>query len=345
MKSFYKIKNGIIVILILCLSFLGYQYSDKTAQLQNIYSTLNSNAKLKSCFFNQRKIAFMKKGGEYLPDYEKPRTLNDKVVYYLENYFLRSPITKIIGTKYFAKVYISDTVGSEYVVRLFGVWDNPEDIDFDKLPNSFVLKTVRGNYGREVIIVRNKNKLNINETVKKMRDICKSTPGMIDIKDKRIIAEELLEPESETLVDYKFFCSFGKPFLAYCLDMKKNSDVDIDQKTFSFYSIPDWKRFAIIAGRHEVNNIPKPKHLNKMLELCGKLSKNFPLIRIDLYEIGDRVLVGEITEDASGGKNIIDPVIWDFKFGEGIPILSKEEIQTLIEKDKIIAEKYLGNVF
>ena len=100
-----------------------------------------------------RKMEFLRKGGEYLPDYEHPRTLNDKVAYYIDNYFTKSPITKVIGTKYFAKKYVEDIVGKEHVVRLLGVFDSPEDINWDSLPNKFVLKTVRGHFGRQVIPV------------------------------------------------------------------------------------------------------------------------------------------------------------------------------------------------
>lgn len=95
------------------------------------------------------------------------------------------------------------------------------------------------------------------------------------------------------------------------------------------------------AGKHERNNLPKPKNFEKMMEICKKLSAPFPLIRIDMYENGDRVLVGEITEDASGGKNIMKPVIWDFKLGENIPVASEEEIAKMIERDKEISKKYI----
>lgn len=343
MKFRNMIKNITIIALSVALMFCGYYYHKTEQELNYLNSVLNKNPLLKSCFTHYRKNAFMQKGGEYLPNYEHPRTLNDKVAYYLENYFFKSPITKVIGTKYFAKKYVADIVGNEHVVQLLGVWDNPEDINWDLLPNKFVLKTVRGNFGREVILVSDKSKLNVSGMVKQLRFLCENTPGIKEFKidNKRIIAEELLEPEGNDLIDYKFFCSFGKPLVAYCLAMKKNSETDVDSKTFSFYSVPEWKRLYIKADTHGFNNIPKPKNYIKMIELCEKLSKPFPLIRIDLYEIGDRVLVGEITEDASGGKSIMNPVIWDFKLGENIPVLSTEEIQTLIERDKIVANKYL----
>lgn len=343
MKSYNMIKNVTIAVLSVTLLLGGYSYHKNEQKLNVLSSWVDKNPHLKDCFTHYRKKAFLQKGGEYFPDYEHPRTLNDKIVYYLENYFLKSPITKVIGTKYFAKKYVADVVGNEHVVQLLGVWDNPEDIDWDQLPNKFVLKTVRGNLGKEVIVVPNKSRMNILETVKRLRFLCDNTPGLsfFGIDKKRIIAEELLESDSGKLVDYKVFCSFGKPLVAYCLEMKTQS-VENASKTFSFYSIPEWKRLPIKTDMHDLNDIKKPKHYKKMIELCEKLSKPFPLIRIDLYEIVDRVLVGEITEDTGGGKNIMDPVIWDFKFGENIPVLSVKEMQALIERDKITADKYLA---
>lgn len=334
------IKNAIISVLLVTTLSFSYNYYKASQELDRINAILESNPRLKSCFTHPRKIAFMQKGGEYLPDYENPRTLNDKVAHLLENYFWNSSITRVIGTKYFAKKYVADMVGEKHVVPLLGVWDNPEDIDWHRLPNKFVLKSVRGNYGREVIIVTDKSKLNIPDTIDQLKKFCE-VPGMIDIHKKRIIAEELLENDGKPIMDYKFFCSYGKPLVAYCLEMKDSSNTDIDSKTFSFYTLPDWKALPVKAGKHERNNLPKPKNFEKMLEICKKLSTPFPLIRIDLYESGSRVLVGEITEDASGGKNIMKPVIWDFKLGENIPVATEEEIAKMIERDKEISEKYL----
>ena len=301
----------------------------------------SGNSKLRDCFKHPRKVEFLKRGGEYIPDYERPRTLNDKVGYILDNYFDKSPITEIIGTKYLAKKYIADKVGQEHVAKLYGVYDNPEDVDWDGLPKSFVLKAVRGHFGREVIIVRDKDTADRTDIIQKLRRYC-STPWMKNIHKNRIIAEEFLEPSGPDLVDYKFFCSYGKPLISYCLVKDKYGITDVSLKTSSFYEIPEWKRIDLILDGDKPNNVPKPKHFDKMMELAKKLSADFPLVRIDLYEVDDRVVVGEITEDASGAKSIFDKVEWDFRFGDlikNVPTL--EEIEKLIERDKEIAKKYL----
>lgn len=301
----------------------------------------SGNPKLRDCFKHPRKLEFLKRGGEYIPDYERPRTLNDKVGYVLDNYFDKSPISEVIGTKYLAKKYIADKVGQEYTAKLYGVYDNPEDIDWDALPKSFVLKAVRGHFGREVIIVCDKGRADRADIVQKLHKYC-STPWMKNIHKKRIIAEEFLEPAGPDLVDYKFFCSYGKPLISYCLVKDKYGITDVSLKTSSFYEIPEWKRIDLILDGDKPNNVPKPKHFDKMMELAEKLSADFPLVSIDLYEVDDRVLVGEITEDASGAKSIFDKVEWDFRFGDLIKeVPTLEEIEKLIERDKEIVKKYL----
>lgn len=324
---------------------LQEKYSAEKEKTKKKYWSVNyalsGNAKLCECFSHPRKTEFLKRGGEYIPDYERPRTLNDKVGYIFDNYFQKSPITTIIGTKYFAKKYVEDKVGKKHVVKLLGAYDNPEDINWDALPKSFVLKSVRGNFGREVIIVRDKNTINRDEVVQQLKKFC-SAPLMKNINKNRVIAEEFLEPSGPQLVDYKFFCSYGKPIVAYCLAKDKYGSTDVKTKTFSFYTLPQWKRLPIVVDGERPNNIPKPKHFNEMLQLARKLSKDFPLIRIDLYEVDGRVLVGEITEDASGAKSIFDKVEWDFKMGEMLGDMpSLEEIQKLIERDEKICKKYL----
>lgn len=312
----------------------------ETIYKNDIKQILSKNQHFSDSLKNPTKKAFLLKGGEYFPDYEHPRTLNEKVIYVLNNYFEKSPITSVIGNKYYAKKFVADLVGEKHVVKLLGVWDNPQDIEWEKLPNKFVLKSVRGHFGRQVILVNDKSKLNIPETIKKLEGFC-NLPFMKKYKSKRIIAEEYIEAENGLSVDYKFFCSYGKPLFANCLATKQSNERDVDTKTSAFYSIPKWKRLPIISGLHAQNNIQKPKHLKEMLKIASKLSKDFPLIRVDLYEVNNRIWVGELTEDACGGKYVMSPVTWDFLLGEKISIPSRTELNKLIEKDKIKCKQWL----
>ncbi|GHU12859.1 hypothetical protein FACS189449_07310 [Alphaproteobacteria bacterium] len=311
-------------------------------RIENLFKT---HGLFQRCKPDTRELAFLEKGGEYFADYENPRTFNDKIAYILHNYYQKSPITLHIGNKYLAKKYVAQAVGEEYVVKLLGVWDNPSDIKWDDLPNQFVLKTARGHFGKQVIVVKDKSKTDIAATIKQLEEFCKIA-GMASVKSNRIIAEEYLEPSDGTkaVTDYKFFCSYGRVLFAYCLSDSDGTTCDVDTKSFSFYSVPDWKRFPITVANHEPNLIPPPKHFNRMIALAEKLSKPFPLIRIDLYDVGDRVLVGELTEDSGGAKNVLSPLIWDFKLGEMIDVPTLEELNKLIENDKKkYGEEGIGN--
>jgi hypothetical protein len=290
---------------------------------------------LQRCKPGARELNFLEKGGEYFADYENPRTFNDKIAYILHNYFQKSPVTLHIGNKYLAKKYVAKAVGEEHVVKLFGVWDNPSDIEWDSLPDCFVLKAARGHFGKQVILVKDKSKMDIAAITKQLEEFCRSME-MLSIRTKRIIAEEYLKPSdrAKAIIDYKFFCSNGKVLFAYCLTTDDIDTCDVDNKTFSFYSTPDWKRLPIKVDNHPQNLIPTPKHLAQMIALAEKLSRPFPLIRVDLYEVEDRILVGELTEDAGGAKLMFFPVIWDFKLGEMINVPPLEELKKLIENDK-----------
>ncbi len=342
MKQFKKkyLLNAALILIAIIFGFGLSQFMDPYSHFIELFE---KHKLLQKCTQDSREITFLLKGGEYFPDYENPRTLNDKIGYLLNNYFQKSPITKCIGTKYFAKKYISDIVGEEHVAKLLGVWDNPEEIEWDKLPNQFVLKGVRGHFGNQVVFIKNKNEINIPEITKKLKEFCEFI-GICDmeIKKKRIIAEEYLEQANSTngIIDYKFFYSYGNPIMMLCYNYNKAGTCDHNDKEASCYSLPMWEELPISLNNRKQGSAPKPKHFAKMMELAAKLSKPFPLIRVDFYEVGDRVIVGELTEDACGAKYIFSPLIWDFKFGEMINVPSLSEIEKMIEKDKEIYKKY-----
>jgi hypothetical protein len=325
------------------IAFFFFEHKNRSADYSWIRGLQENNALFNCCQPGRRELAFLLKGGEYLPDYKNPRTLNDKIAYIFDNYFQKSPVMLQIGNKYLAKKYVSKVVGEEHTVKLLGVWDQPNNIEWNLLPEQFVLKTIRGHCGRQVIIVRDKSKIDIAKITRQLEEFCK-IPFVDEfaLGGKRIIAEEYLDPQNEAkkLIDYKFFCSYGKAFLAYCCFCDREDTCDVNYKTFSLYSVPGWKRYPVTFSRHNQNLILAPKNLTKMIEIAEKLSKPFPLIRIDLYEVGDRVLVGELTEDSGGAKNILFPTKYDFEFGELFNVPTLEEIDKMIENDK---KKY-GNL-
>ena len=195
--------------------------------------------------------------------------------------------------KYKSKLYLEKCGLRELIVPLLGVWTTPEEIDFDKLPNQFVLKTNHG-CGTNIICT-NKDKLDIEATKKQLKswleiDFGKPYNERHYSKIKKcIIAEELLHT-GDFPVDYKIHCFNGEP---YCfLFYPKHTDKTCERISFSL----DWQRRFYIKGEEQYQyTVPCPNNLEKMLEYARTLSKPFPYVRIDFYESDGHLYLGEFT--------------------------------------------------
>ena len=243
-------------------------------------------------------------------NWENPQDLIEKISW-MELYTDTSLWTKC-ADKYRVREYIKEKGCEETLVKLYGAWENPEEIDFDSLPNRFVLKANNG--CGTVMIVKDKNKLNRKKTIKTLKSWLKRPFGYssaqlhyLDIK-RCIIAEELLSKEAghdlfspHSLVDYKVWCINGKPeSILVTYDRTKNS-LKMDLYT------TNWERMQneIIGGKHYIRNtgdiLPKPGCLTKMLEYAIKLSKEFPQVRVDFYIANDKIYFGELTLSSGYG--------------------------------------------
>ncbi|MDR1071988.1 MAG: hypothetical protein LBL21_05090 [Rickettsiales bacterium] len=271
---------------------------------------------------------FADHGGEYFPNYIRPKSWNEWVVHIMWAYYRRSPVFTVMQHKYLAKQHVREKAGEQHVVKLLGVYDWPEDIDFEKLPKSFVLKATIGFQGKQVIVVRDKSEMDKADVITKLRGFI-SNPKNYNITKftkNRILAEEYLENSDGTPIsDYKFFCSMGDVFACRVHEAPAD-DITSDAKKLSHYSIPDWQYIPALQGRTEDGggwldtnpNVPRPKNLDAMIELSKKMSADLPLLRLDLYGAGERILVGEMTTAASGGWVPMSPAKYDFEFGSHV---------------------------
>ena len=254
----------------------------------------------------------------YKLNLKHPKTFNEKLQWL--KLYQRDPIMTKMVDKYEAKQYVSDRVGEEYIIPTLGVWDSFDNIDFEKLPNQFVLKTTHDSGG--VVIVRNKSMLDRKEA----REILmKSMKHDFYQKFKewpyknvthRIIAEKYMEDESGyELKDYKIFCFNGVPKL-----------IQVDFGRFSkhkrnIYST-DWEYlgFSSLYPTDPNIKIRRPKKLDSMLNIAKKLSKGMPHVRIDLYLIYDQIYFGELTFYHESGFGKFKPEKWDTILGEWIKL-------------------------
>lgn len=249
------------------------------------------------------KIRFWLKMGRKL-DLKNPKTYNEKLQW-LKLYDRKPEYTTMVD-KYAVKEYVARIIGEQFVIPTLGVWDNFDEINFDKLPNQFVLKATNGGGGSGVIICEDKSKLNIKATKLRLNNSLKEDiyTNLREWQYKnvkhRIIAEKLLvDKEHVSLNDYKVMTFGGEPKL-----MEMHIDRFSAHHTQDFYSLPDWKKTNITQSGYSDSSsiiLPKPKCLDKMLELSSLLSKNIPHCRVDWYLVNGKLYFGEITfYDASG---------------------------------------------
>ena len=228
-----------------------------------------------------------------------------------------------------AKEYVANIIGNEYIIPTIGVWTSVDDIDFDKLPNQFVLKCTHDSGG--IVICPDKSKLNINVAKRKLKRGLKknyySQNREWPYKNvvPRIIGEQYMVDESGyELKDYKWFCFDGVP---KALFIATDRGVEGEETKFDFFDA-DFNHLPITNGHPNANReILKPKGFDEMKRLAAKLSAGHPHIRVDFYDINGKIYFGELTFYHWSGTTPFEPIEWDYKFGEWInlPITDKEK--------------------
>lgn len=244
-----------------------------------------------------------------------PQTFNEKLQW-LKLYDRNPEYTNMVD-KYEAKKYVANIIGEKYIIPTLGVWDKFEDIDFNKLPNQFVLKPTHtsGN----VFICKNKNSINYNKLKKDVNKWLKRKYYYLhrewpykNVKFQ-IIAEKYMRDETEIeLKDYKFMCFNGKVKCSFvCSNRNSKQGLNVD-----FFDL-DWNKMPF--ERHYKNskeNISKPKNYELMIQLSEKLSTNIPFVRVDFYEINGRVYFGELTFYPGSGFEEFSPEKYDKILGD-----------------------------
>lgn len=260
--------------------------------------------------------AYKRHGGSaYLANLKNPKTFNEKTLWLKLN--VRDSLGSIIADKYAVREWVKQRVGPDVLIPLLGVYQNTDDIDFDALPDQFVLKS---NHGSGMVLVcREKAKLDKNYSLKKLRNWLKinyfSRSGEWQYKGIKplILAEELLSPDGP-LEDYKFFCFNGAP---------KYVQVDFDRftnHTRTFYNL-NWENqkfttFYPLADK----DVPKPGALPKMIEIAEKLSAPFHFVRVDLYYVNKKIYFGELTLHHGGGYEPFFPARFDRILGDELSL-------------------------
>lgn len=254
-------------------------------------------------------------------DWDAPKTYNEKLQW-LKMYD-RNPLYTSLVDKYEVKSYVADKVGEEHVVKTLAVWESPEEIVFDELPQRFVLKTTHGGGNCGVIICKDKSTLDY----KKTREVIWRSLGQDLYRDsrewpyknvhKRIIAEEFLEDKKTgELRDYKFFCFDGKVRALFVATERQTRK----EPFFNFFD-ENYNPLDISQGHPRSDKWPeRPEKFDEMKAIAETLSAGLPHVRIDLYQSNGVVYFGEFTFYHFGGMVPFEPETWDRTFGDWITL-------------------------
>ena len=251
----------------------------------------------------------------YHIDLNKPVTYNEKLQW-LKLYDHKDIYTTMVD-KCEVKKYIANVIGKEYIIPTLGVYDNFDDIDFDKLPSQFVIKCTHDSGG--LIICKNK-KVFDKKVVRKKINKCLKKNFYYNYREwpyygvrPRIIVEEYMEDKKYgELRDYKFFCFDGKIGVVLVCT---NRQTDLEETWFD----EDFHLIDLREGGHKNRtDLSKPVQYEQMKKIAKKLSNGIPHVRVDLYEINGKIYFGEMTFFPAGGFEQFDNKIWDKKLGDWI---------------------------
>lgn len=272
------------------------------------------------------KLQYRIKTGRKL-NLKHPKRYTEKLQWY--KLYYRDPLMVQCVDKYEVRKFVKKIGLGHILNECYGVFNSPDEIDFDKLPNQFVLKDTLGGGGNSVIICKDKSKADLNAYRGQMREWVrtKNIPGggrewvYYCGKPHRIIVEKYIECNAPGgLTDYKFFCFSGKPFCLYVMNERFTGDgVKQNILDMNFHVMP-FMREQIEGIRY---NLEKPKNWNRMIEIASMLSKRFPYVRVDFYNINGKIIFGELTYFPGSGYYSFEPDKFDYILGKRFVLPSK----------------------
>lgn len=257
---------------------------------------------------------------------KNPKRFTEKLQLYKMKY--RNPDMLRCTDKYEVRKYIEEKGFGEYLIPLIGVYNSVGEIDFSKLPNKFVAKTTDGGGGNQVLICKNKHTLSkevFKEQLKgwmSARKVKKHVGREWAYENdypRRIIIEDLIGSNETDLIDYKFFCFHGKVSYIYGL-----SDRNMGQSVRLGVYNKEFRKLNVSRNDERPQDIPltKPLNFEKMISIAESLSKKFPHVRVDLYNIAGNIYFGELTFYDGSGYMTYTPDSFDEDLGDNFDISS-----------------------
>lgn len=249
-------------------------------------------------------------------DLKNPKRWTEKLQVYKMYY--RNPVLPQCVDKYEVRKFVESKGCTDNLVKLYGIWDYACEIDFSKLPTSFVLKTTNGGGGEDVVLVKDKNNCDLKQNTSFLdRKRNKEVNGgrewaYTGISNPRIIAEELLvnkENPEAGVEDFKILCFHGEP---HFIIVDKDRYIDHKRNIYT----TSWERMNVKTDHEQFETpYPKPSNLQEMLDVARKLSADFPFVRVDLYNVDGKIYFGELTFYPWTGYVQFTPDKFDFTLG------------------------------
>ncbi len=247
---------------------------------------------------------------------KSPERFTEKIQWY--KLYYKNPVMPQCSDKYMVRDYVRAKGLGHILTDLHGVFEQPEDIRLESLPDKFVMKLSNGSGTN--LLCTDKSKLVESEVIREFQQFVFKVKANLGREwpymqaKPRIIVEQLLEDEAHinnAVNDYKIFCYDGKPEYVICI-----SDRYSEQCNHLVYDT-NWNKIRVASeGARVDEDAPKPENLQEMLDVAAKLSEDFPFARIDLYSLENRIYFGEITFYPWSGYMEFEPEEFDFVLGE-----------------------------
>ena len=251
---------------------------------------------------------------------KNPQTFSEKLQWL--KLYDRNPLYTTLVDKYAVKKWAADTIGQQYIIPTLGVWNSFDEIDFDKLPNQFVLKTTHDSGG--VAICRDKTHFDKQAACKKLTRSLKHNYYYSGREwpyknvPHKIIAEAFIGNNTQKdITDYKFFCFNAQP--AYCQVITDRTT----QEKVDFFDM-QWQHQPFTGLQkpfpHAKIHPSRPACFDQMKQACALLAKNIPFARVDFYEVNQKMYFGEITFFPASGFGTFTPDTWNKAMGDRVKL-------------------------
>lgn len=319
----YKIENGKCIYIIAIVETNVILQEKLFSQLQSLgieaediilYDRYTYLSGLKeSEYYHVLQEMYYRIFGKYI-NWDNPLTYNEKIN--CEKLNIANGIQKELVNKLLVRDWIKQKIGEKYLTKLYGVWEDADEINFEDLPNAFVLKM--NNASNRNIIVKDKSQID-QDIVRRQLKIWKQFNFAYDVYELQyrdivpmIMCEEYLDGVAESVYDYNIYCFHGQPEYIWCIKGSHRPECKA-----TFYN-RNWEMMPFSYGYPKDNELaPRPNNLEQMLEISRILSKDFKHVRVDLYNLpnGD-IFFGEMTFTTWGGLKRFVPDEWDTVFGK-----------------------------